>query len=184
MRRNTAANHAAEAFSVAPVMEGQLKAEVESGALDAALTTYDRLLRRLRRTPHSAVCTSLLELCVTQGAISRALYVLETMGEVRTLDVDDYCRIVRLLILKRVRAEDLARFEETASKSSRVELAPCMPEARVPAGRRLPPAERAAHLPLASPSRHPHLCRRGHAQLLCTLCDSRQPRAARAARTG
>ena len=56
---------------------------------------------RKRRTPTQIVCTTLLELCA-QRAPRRAQYVLERMGELRGLDVDDYCRIVRLLMMQQV----------------------------------------------------------------------------------
>ncbi|KOO25784.1 tRNA-splicing endonuclease positive effector [Chrysochromulina tobinii] len=60
------------------------------------------------------VCTRLLELCVARGSPRVALHVLEHMAEARGLEVDDYCRLVRLFILRRVSADELARFEETA----------------------------------------------------------------------
>ena len=44
----------------------------------------------------------------------RALYVLESMGELRKLDVEDYCRIVHAFIMQQVEAQRLARFEEVA----------------------------------------------------------------------
>ena len=95
-----------------PAVEAQLRADIAVGAVDAALISFARLLHR-RRTPHQTTCTQLLELCVMH-APRKALYVLESMGEVRTLDVDDYCRIVRLLIMQRIDRERLARFDEVA----------------------------------------------------------------------
>ena len=95
-----------------PYLEADLRAHIYAGSLDPALTAYERLLHR-KRTPHATICTQLLELCVTR-APRRALYVLESMGEARGLDIDDYCRIVRLFIMQRVTVDELARFEETA----------------------------------------------------------------------
>eukprot|EP00965_Chrysotila_dentata_P244530 6206029-Pleurochrysis_carterae.AAC.2 len=64
-----------------PVLEGQLRAFVDVADVAAALSCFDRLLRR-RRTPHQTVCTSLLTLCVTNAPRS-AMHVLEGMSEGR-----------------------------------------------------------------------------------------------------
>jgi hypothetical protein len=106
------AQYAIDASAGVSLLEGYLRGELQEQHLDNALNLYERLLRK-RRTPPQALCTQLLELCVQQ-APRRVLYVLESMGEVRGLDVDDYCRLVRLLIMQRVDAERLARFEEVA----------------------------------------------------------------------
>ena len=97
-----------------PQVEASLRAALDAGSLDDALNLFDHLLRRYRRTPHQIVCTRLLELCVARGSPRVALHVLEHMAEARGLEVDDYCRLVRLFILRRVSADELARFEETA----------------------------------------------------------------------
>jgi hypothetical protein len=97
-----------------PHVEASLRAAVDAGSLDDALNLFEHLLRRYRRTPHQTVCTRLLELCVARGSPRVALHVLEHMAEARGLEVDDYCRLVRLFILRRVSADELARFEETA----------------------------------------------------------------------
>ena len=96
------------------ILEANLRQQLDATPpqLETALNIFERLLRR-RRTPERTVCTQLLELCVQQ-APRRALYVLESMGEQRTLDLDDYCRIVRAFILKQVDGDRLARFEEVA----------------------------------------------------------------------
>ena len=65
------------------------------------------LVRRHRCTPQQSVCTQVLELCVMQ-APRRALYVIESMAETRGLDVDDYCRLVRIFIMQRVAAGEPA----------------------------------------------------------------------------
>ena len=95
------------------ILEANLRQQLDATPpqLETALNIFERLLRR-RRTPERTVCTQLLELCVQQ-APRRALYVLESMGEQRTLDLDDYCRIVRAFI-KQVDGDRLARFEEVA----------------------------------------------------------------------
>ena len=111
MRRKTDM-YAVDAHAGVAVLESQLRVQVEAQQLEEALNIFERLLRR-RRTPSQSVCTQLLELCV-QHAPRRALYVLEGMSEVRGLDVDDYCRIVRLLIMKQIEPDRLARFEEVA----------------------------------------------------------------------
>lgn len=93
-----------------PVLEAYLRAEIEAGSVDGAFEYYERLLRR-NRVPHQTVCTQLLQLCVMQ-APRRCTWLLETMGEARGLDVEDYTRIVRLFIMQRVSADQLKEFEE------------------------------------------------------------------------
>ena len=95
-----------------PVVEGALRAEIAAGNIEQAFSMFERLLSR-RRTPHQTVCTELLELCATK-APWRAMRVLEGMSDVRGLDADDYSRIVRLLIMSRIDADQLRRFDELA----------------------------------------------------------------------
>ena len=102
--------HMHSEFMTVPVIEAYLRAELEAGHLDAAFDMYERLLRR-KRTPHQTVCTTLLQLTITQQP-RRALWVLETMSEYRGLDVDDYTRIVRLFIMQRPEREKLEKFHE------------------------------------------------------------------------
>jgi hypothetical protein len=98
-------------FVSIPILEAHLRAYIEAGDAPNALSCFEQLLRR-RRTPQQATCTALLMLCVMQAPHS-AMYVLESMGE-RTIDVDDFNRIVRLFLQKSPDAERLARFQEAA----------------------------------------------------------------------
>ena len=98
------------AYMTVPTLEAYLRAEIEAGSVDGAFDYYERLLRR-KRTPHQTVCTQLLQLCAMK-APRRCTWVMETMGEARGLDVDDYTRIVRLYIMQRVDAEQLHNFQE------------------------------------------------------------------------
>ena len=95
-----------------PLLEAHLRNEVDQGNAEAAVGYFDQLLRR-KRVPAAQVCTALLQLVCT-SAPRHALYVLEQMSEARQLDVDDWSRIVRLLIMQKVDKETLLRFQETA----------------------------------------------------------------------
>ena len=99
-------------YVTVPLLEAYLRADIQTGNLKGALDYNDQLLRR-KRVPHATVCTSLLELCLTSQP-RHAQYVLETMAEARTLEADDFCRIVRLLIMQRPEVEQLERFQEVA----------------------------------------------------------------------
>ncbi len=95
--------------------EQELQANIASGDVAASLANYDRMVRR-RRVPKAALCVALLELCAAR-APGHTVQVLEAMGERHALEVDDYCRIVRQLILSRLDGTRLERFEEVALDS-------------------------------------------------------------------
>jgi hypothetical protein len=111
MGRNSKAGREDLGFVNIPTLEAHLRAYIEAGDAPNALTCFEGLLRR-RRTPQQATCTALLMLCVMQAPRS-AMYVLESMGE-RTLEVDDFNRVVRLFLRTSPEAERLAQFQETA----------------------------------------------------------------------
>ncbi|KAL3908768.1 MAG: hypothetical protein SGPRY_009667 [Prymnesium sp.] len=102
----------AHSYLPVPVVEAYLRAEIEASSVDGAFECYEALLRR-RRVPHQTVCTQLLELCA-RAAPRRCVWLLETMGEARGLDVEDYTRILRLFIMGRVSREQLEEFMELA----------------------------------------------------------------------
>jgi len=95
-----------------PTLEACLGGFIEANDAPHALLYFDQLLRR-RRTPHQTTCAALLTLCVAQSPRD-AVYVLESMSEARTLDVDDFNRIVRLFLQNSPDSEQLARFQEAA----------------------------------------------------------------------
>lgn len=92
-------------------LESDCKTHVEAGDVEAALRTFEWSCRRT--VPHKNICAGLLELCAMR-APRRCAYVLESMGDVRQLDVDDYCRIVRLFLMQRVEVAALEHFDELA----------------------------------------------------------------------
>ena len=92
--------------------ELECKSHVELGDVDSALRCFERSLR-MRKVPHRAICAGLLELCAMK-APRRASYVLEGMGEQRKLELDAYCRIVRLFLMNRVDTRAIEDFDELA----------------------------------------------------------------------
>ncbi len=101
---------AQSAYMTVPMLEAQLRAEVEMGNLSGAVQLFDRLLHR-KRTPHAQACTKLIELAVTQRS-RQAQWLLEATTETRTIEVDDCCRILRLLIVGGCERDALTRFAD------------------------------------------------------------------------